>query len=83
MGAHKEFGDLLLDPQLFDYVAKEVERDAQVMNQVRKAREERVLARKADARGPPAAVCPLGRRGGGGGQRLEWAGALTVVGDSP
>ena len=48
MGAHKEFGDILLDPQLLDYVAKEVERDAQVMKQVRKAREERILARKAD-----------------------------------
>ena len=48
MGAHKEFGDTLLDPQLLDYVAKEVERDAQVMKQVRKAREERILARKAD-----------------------------------
>ena len=43
-GSHREAGDVMLCPELLDYVAKEVERDASVMKQVRKAREERKLA---------------------------------------
>ena len=47
LGAHKEFGDTMVAPELLDYVSKEVEREASVMKQVRKAREERALAVKA------------------------------------
>ena len=36
-------GEAMIAPSLLDYVAKEVERDASVMKQVRKAREERRL----------------------------------------
>ena len=42
--ASKEFGDIIIAPELLDYVSKEVERDAAVMKQVRKAREERAAA---------------------------------------
>lgn len=45
-GGHKEFGDTMVAPQLLEYVAKEVEGEAAVMKQVRKAREERSLAAK-------------------------------------
>lgn len=45
-GGHKEFGDTMVAPQLLEYVAKEVESEAAVMKQVRKAREERSLAAK-------------------------------------
>jgi hypothetical protein len=44
MGGHKEFGDIMVAPDLLDYVSKEVERDASVLKQVRKAREERAAA---------------------------------------
>ena len=47
LGAHKEFGDVMVSPDLLDYVSHEVEREAAVMKQVRKAREERDLARQA------------------------------------
>ena len=47
LGAHREFGDTMVAPELLDYVSKEVEREASVMKQVRKAREERALARGA------------------------------------
>ncbi|CAE8636823.1 unnamed protein product [Polarella glacialis] len=40
-GSNKEYGDTMVAPQLLEYVAKEVEKDAAVMKQVRKAREER------------------------------------------
>ena len=40
-GSHRSTGDIMICPDLMDYVAKEVERDAQIMKQVRKAREER------------------------------------------
>ena len=46
MGSHKEFGDIMVAPDLLDYVSKEVERDASVLKQVRKAREERAAASK-------------------------------------
>jgi hypothetical protein len=44
LGSHKEFGDVMVCPDLLDYVTKEVEREASVMKkQIRKAREERSL----------------------------------------
>jgi hypothetical protein len=46
LGSHREFGDTMVAPELMDYVSKEVEREASVMKQVRKAREERVAAKK-------------------------------------
>ena len=45
-GAHKEFGDVMVAPPLLDYVAKEVEGEAAVLKQVRKAREERAALNK-------------------------------------
>ena len=45
-GGHKEFGDCMVAPSLLDYVAKEVEGEAAVLKQVRKAREERAAANK-------------------------------------
>ena len=45
-GAHKEFGDVMVAPLLLEYVAKEVESEAAVLKQVRKAREERAAANK-------------------------------------
>ena len=43
-GTHREHGDLMVCPALLDYVAREVERDASVLKQVRKAKEERKSA---------------------------------------
>ena len=43
-GTHRETGEAMVAPELLDYVAKEVERDASVMKQIRKAREERKSA---------------------------------------
>eukprot|EP00435_Cladocopium_sp_Y103_P017810 s3339_g4.t1 len=45
-GAHKEYGDVMVAPSLLEYVAKEVESEAAVLKQVRKAREERAAANK-------------------------------------
>lgn len=45
-GSHKGFGDVMVAPTLLDYVAKEVEGEAAVLKQVRKAREERASANK-------------------------------------
>ena len=45
-GSHNEFGDTMVAPSLLEYVAKEVEGEASVMKQVRKAREERAAASK-------------------------------------
>ena len=45
-GSHKEFGDTMVAPSLLEHVAKEVEGEASVMKQVRKAREERAAASK-------------------------------------
>eukprot|EP00435_Cladocopium_sp_Y103_P059267 s48_g21.t1 len=42
-GGHKELGDCMVAPALLDYVAKEVEGEAAVLKQVRKAREERFI----------------------------------------
>ena len=50
MGLHREFGDVMVSPELLDYVAKEVEREASVMKQVRKAREERRHLSAPDAK---------------------------------
>ena len=40
-GQRHRSGDIMVCPLLLDFVAKEVERDASVLKQVRKAREER------------------------------------------
>lgn len=45
-GSHKQYGDSMVSPALLEYVAKEVESEASVMKQVRKAREERAAASK-------------------------------------
>lgn len=45
-GTHREFGDTMISPDLLEYVSKEVERDAAILKQVRKAREERAAASK-------------------------------------
>lgn len=45
-GSHKEFGDVMVCPTLMDYVSKEIETEASIMKQVRKAREERAAAQK-------------------------------------
>ena len=45
-GSHKEFGDVMVCPTLMDYVSKEIETEASIMKQVRKAREERAAASK-------------------------------------
>ena len=49
-GTHRETGEAMICPALLDYVAAEVERDASVMKQVRKAREERRLLAKPAAK---------------------------------
>ena len=36
----------MISPELLEYVAKEAEKEVNVMKQVRKAREERALSRK-------------------------------------
>jgi len=46
MGQHRTHGDVMICPELLDYVSKETEREASVMKQVRKAREEREMAAK-------------------------------------
>ena len=46
LGSHKEFGDCMVAPNLLDYVAEEVEGQAAVLKQVRKAREERAALNK-------------------------------------
>ena len=43
-GTHRETGEHMICPELLDYVSKEVERDTNIMKQIRKAREERRLA---------------------------------------
>ena len=40
-GQHRDGGELMCAPELLDFVSKEVERDAGVLKQIRKAREER------------------------------------------
>ena len=48
MGANRDYGEVMVAPVLLDHVAKEFERDAAVLKQVRKAREERRLANKKE-----------------------------------
>lgn len=43
LGSHKEFGEIMVCPDVLEYVQKEVEREAGVMKQIRNAREERSL----------------------------------------
>ena len=45
-GLHRETGELMICPELLDYVSKEVEKDVGIMKQLRKAREERSAAKK-------------------------------------
>lgn len=45
-GSHKEFSDTMVAPSLLEHVSKEVEVEASVMKQMRKAREERAAANK-------------------------------------
>ena len=45
-GTHREYGDVMISPDLLEYVSKEIEKDASIMKQVRKAREERAAASK-------------------------------------
>ena len=42
-GTHREFGDVMVCPELVEYVSKEVEREASIMKQVRKACEQRAV----------------------------------------
>eukprot|EP00971_Amphidinium_carterae_P152974 3032700-Amphidinium_carterae.2 len=44
LGTHRETGEMMCAPELLEYVAREVEKDANVLKQVRKAREERQAA---------------------------------------
>ena len=43
-GTSRDFGDRMVCPELLEHVGKEIERDASVLKQVRKAREERRAA---------------------------------------
>lgn len=45
-GTHREYGNVMISPDLLEYVSKEIETDASIMKQVRKAREERAAASK-------------------------------------
>ena len=45
-GTHRDSGETMVCPELSDYVAKELERDAGVMKQIRKSREEKALLLK-------------------------------------
>ena len=45
-GTHREYGDTMVAPELLEFVSKEVERDAALLKQVRKTREERAAAAK-------------------------------------
>ena len=56
LGTHRETGEAMIAPDLLDYVAKEVERDASVMKQVRKAKERRLLSSQ------PAGWAPKGQQ---------------------
>ena len=44
---HRESGDHTVFPDLLDFVSREVENDASIVEQVRKAREDRHLAQKS------------------------------------
>ena len=45
-GTHRDSGEFMVAPELLDYVAKEIERDAGVLKQLRKAREEKAALDK-------------------------------------
>jgi len=47
-GSHRETGEAMVCPALLQFVAAEVERDAGILKQVRKAREERAALAKKD-----------------------------------
>lgn len=49
VGTHRDYGAEMVAPSLLTYVASEVEKDASVLKQVRKAREERASAAAAAA----------------------------------
>eukprot|EP00973_Karenia_brevis_P070353 9779706-Karenia_brevis.AAC.1 len=40
-GTHRDSGEVMVCPELLDFVSKEIERDALIMKPIRKAREER------------------------------------------
>ena len=40
-GIHRENGEMMVAPELLEYVSKEIEKDASIMKQIRKARDER------------------------------------------
>ena len=42
-GVHRETGEMMVGPDLLEYVSREIEKDASIMKQIRKAREERRL----------------------------------------
>ena len=46
LGAHEDTGEAMVCPALLEYVSAEVEKDASIMKQVRKSREERRLLKK-------------------------------------
>ena len=45
-GRNRDFGECMVCPELLDHVAKELERDSSILKQLRKAREERAMAKK-------------------------------------
>ena len=51
LGTHRETGEAMICPALLEFVSAEVERDASIMKQVRKARDERRLLNKELAGG--------------------------------
>ena len=50
-GLTRQASTLMVCPELMDYVKSEVERDASLAKNLRKAREERELSRKQNAKG--------------------------------
>ena len=42
-GIHRETGEMMVAPELLEYVSREIEKDASIMKQIRKVREERRL----------------------------------------
>eukprot|EP00973_Karenia_brevis_P059124 8231905-Karenia_brevis.AAC.1 len=46
-GTHRDSGEVMVCPDLLDFVSKEIERDASIMKQIRKAREEREQVAKS------------------------------------
>ena len=50
-GTHRDSGEAMVFPELLDFVSKEIERDASIMKQIRKAREEREILHKKKKKG--------------------------------